>query len=106
MFYPGETDYHIFTLPFPSTDIASVLVSYKQRGRLILEKEAGGMEPVEDEVCRVYVSLSQEETLKFSDSDDISIQVNIMGAEGGRVTSVPIVVKCGEQFHRQVIDGA
>lgn len=103
MFYPGETGYHIFTLPFPAADVASVLVSYKQRDRLIIEKAAGNKEAVAAEVCRVSLTLTQAETLKFTDKDDISIQLNVMGTQGGRATSVPIVMRCGEQFHRQVI---
>ena len=104
MFYPGETDYHTFTLPFPASDIGSVLVTYKQKGKVIIEKNTEGTpEAVEDEMCRVSLSLSQAETLKFNNEDDIAIQLNVYGAEGGRVTSNPIILRCGEQFHRQVI---
>ena len=59
MFFPGETDYHIFTLPFAAADISSVIVSYKQRDRVLLEKEATAAEQIEDFKCRVAVSLSQ-----------------------------------------------
>ena len=104
MFYPGETDYQTFTLPFPASDVASVLVTYKQKGKVILEKETTGYpEAVDVEECRVSLSLNQEETLKFNNHDDIAIQLNVYGTEGGRVTSNPIILRCGEQFHRQVI---
>lgn len=58
---------------------------------------------VEDFVTRMYVELSQADTLKFVDDEDIMIQVNVAGADGGRVTSAPIIVRCGQQYHRQVI---
>ena len=104
MFYPGETDYHIFTLPFPASDIGSVLVTYKQKGKVILEKNTQGEpEAIEAQKCRVSLSLSQSDTLKFNNDDDIAIQLNVSGTEGGRVTSTPIILRCGEQFHRQVI---
>lgn len=103
MFYPGETDYHIFTLPFSASDISSVLVSYRQKGRVVLEKQAGDYEAVSDSECRVAVSLSQTETMKFVDDEDITIQLNVIGSDGGRSTSIPISVRCGMQYHRQVI---
>lgn len=62
MFYPGETDYHTFTLPFPAGDIGSTLISYKQKGRVVIEKAGGTPEAVEDEVCRVSLSLTQQDT--------------------------------------------
>ena len=36
MFYPGETDIQQFTIPFPASDVGSVLISYKQRGRVLM----------------------------------------------------------------------
>lgn len=103
MFYPGETDRHTFDLPFAASDISSVLVSYKQKGRVLVEKSTTEAEAIETMVARVYVDLSQADTLKFEDNEDISIQVNVTGSNGGRLTSTPIVVRCGQQYHRQVI---
>ena len=69
----------------------------------MIEKEAGDFEAVEDFVCRVSLSLTQEETMRFLDNEDILIQLNVIGTSGARVTSDPIVLKCGPQYHRVVI---
>lgn len=103
MFYPGETDRHVFYIPFLASSISSVLVSYKQHNRVIIEKQAGDKEAISDTECKVAVDLTQTDTLKFTDDDDIMIQLNVIGTSGGRLTSDPLVVRCGEQYHRQVI---
>lgn len=103
MFYPGETDLHVFTLPFSSDDVGSVLVSYKQKGRVVLEKTAGNKETLTTASCRVSVELTQSETMRFVDNEAIYIQLNVSGSDGGRITSNPLEVRCGEQYHRSVI---
>ena len=103
MFYPGATEIHRFKIPMPATDIGSVLVSYRQRGTLVIEKESERIEAVDNESCRAYIEMTEEETLKFEDWVDISAQVNVKSAEGGRIASKPLTVKCGPQFHRAVM---
>lgn len=102
-FYPGQTDYQVITLPFASDDVGTVLVSYKQGGRVVLEKEASNKEAIDEESCSVSLLFTQAESLKFIDGEDILVQVNVTGASGGRVTSVPIVLPCGDQYHRRVM---
>ena len=47
MFYPGETITHSFTVPFVPEDIVKVIVTYKQKGRVVVVKEkTGGFDPV------------------------------------------------------------
>ena len=36
MFHPGETDVHVFILPFPADDVGGAVISYKQNDRVIL----------------------------------------------------------------------
>lgn len=103
MFYPGETEYETFTLPFAASEIRSVLVSYKQGDRVILEKNTTGKEAIDEFVCRVSLSLTQLDTMKFRDDEDISIQLNVMTTSGTRVVSTPITMSCGPQYHRVVI---
>ena len=102
-FYPGQTDYQTFAIPFASDAISSVLVSYKQSGRVVLEKETTGKEAIDSSSCRVSLSLTQAESLRFSDGEDILVQLNIIGGSGERLTSKPIILSCGEQYHRQII---
>lgn len=102
-FYPGQTDYQVFTLPFAADDVTSVLVSYKQGGRVVLEKEASSKEAIDEETCSVSLTFTQAESLKFIDGEDILVQLNVIGASGARVTSNPIVLSCGDQYHRQII---
>ena len=64
MFYPGETDTHIFTLPFAAEELERAVVSYKQRGKLVLELESDQFESTGDEECTTSVTLTQEDSLK------------------------------------------
>ena len=103
MFYPGETDIQQFTIPFPASDVGSVLISYKQRGRVLLEKTVTETEAVDDFACKVTLALTQAETLAFANYEDITIQLNVKSTGGERISSTPIVMRCGEQYHRSVI---
>ena len=56
MLFPGETKYHTFTLPYAADNVDTVIVSYKQRDRILIEKEAGDKEAIDESTCRVSVS--------------------------------------------------
>lgn len=80
-----------------------MLVSYRQRNKLVLEKAVEKIEEIDAESCYAYVEMTEEEGLKFDDLIDITAQVNIKCTQGGRKTSKPLVVRCGPQYHRAVM---
>ena len=103
MFYPGETEKHTFVLPFAAEDVAEAVVSYKQCGRVVLAKEVTSFDTIDTESCQFNLELEQADTLKFLDNADITVQVNVKGSSGGRLTSGPMILECGEQTHRRQI---
>lgn len=103
MFYPGETEKHTFVLPFAAEDVAQAVVSYKQCGRVVLAKEVTSFDTIDTSSCQFNVELEQAETLRFLDNEDITVQVNVKGSSGGRLTSAPMFMHCGEQTHRRQI---
>ena len=103
MFYPGETERHIFVLPFSALEVSEAVASYKQRGKVVLTIEATTFTVINESSCKFEIELTQEDTLKFQDNEEIYVQVNVKGESGGRLTSAPMVLKCGEQSHRRQI---
>lgn len=80
-------------------------ISYKQRGKVVLEKETASVEADSDDplCCVATIDLNQSDTLRFVDHEDIWIQANVILTDNTRRTSHPLVTKCGEQFYRQVM---
>ena len=114
MFYPGEIVVQTFTVPFYINDIQSAVVSYKQNGNIILEKEATSEaimeesddpneEPFETGESLLTVELSEKDTLLFKDNTEFTMQVNIFSL-GARQTSNPIKDRCGEQYLRDLYE--
>ena len=101
--YPGATITHTFDLPYAAEDCSMARVSYKQGGKTLLKKETSAFTGITSGTCRLYVELSQSETLKFDDLKEIKIQINLMTEDGKRHTSKPISIPAGEQFDRSVI---
>lgn len=113
MFHPGDTVRMNFIVPFSRQDIGSAIVSYKQRGHIVLEKTATSEaiydetepneEPVDSGTSQLTVDLSERETLLFADKTSFSIQINIFSDVSGRVASEPIYVEVGEQYYRKTM---
>lgn len=110
MFSPGETVIHNFVVPFLPTEISLVIVSYKQRGNIVLEKEVASEDIISqntgsspfDHTTIVEVELDQEDTLLFEDNVPFTIQVNVM-AQSTRHASKELKGESGIQYHREVI---
>lgn len=105
MFNPGETIIHQFVIPFLSTELSKVIVSYKQGDDIVLEKTVtSGFTPIEEYTKTQFaVTLSQEESLMFSDLNSYTIQLNVLTIFGTRAASKEIRGTSGVQHHREVI---
>lgn len=102
--YPASTPTHTFTIPFASSNIEKVLVSYKQRGSVVLAKEVTTFTNTENEnECVLAIELTQEETLQFVNNTDINVQLNVFTTDDKRLTSDPIQIAAGDQYERRVI---
>lgn len=113
MFHPGETVSHVFNIPFLTTDVAKVLITYKQKDHIILVKTitSSNLTPVLDELnvpvgSQLTVTLTQEESLKFMEKSVFSVQLNVITTGGARSASNEIEDKTGPQYYKEVISNA
>ena len=109
MFHPGETIAHTFTLPYEKGTIDKVIISYRQKDQLILEKiitSDVSMQETDDNQTIVSSVLSESESLLFHDLTTFAIQINVFFGDGeiasGRVTSDEIGDMTGIQHIREL----
>lgn len=105
MFYPGETVIYSYVLPFAVADLHTVILSYKQKNHVILEKEITSGFQEEEGFAVVDHDLSQAEALMFEDDVPFTVQVNVYTNGGSRHVSSEIKETTGVQYHREVITG-
>lgn len=75
MIRKGTTPIHIFKLPFPTNEVGAAKATYKQGGKIILEKKLE--EAVADGNSLAW-KLTQEETFEFSDTKPVEIQLRVV----------------------------
>lgn len=73
-FSRGTTPEQIFTLPFEKELVTDLRITYVQSNKKIITKN---MADVEIDGNDVKFTLSQEETFKFSEGENISVQLKI-----------------------------
>jgi hypothetical protein len=95
----GTTPTHIFELPADvACTVSKVRVIYKQNEKIVLRKET---EKLEGESA--VFKLTQEETLKFSYSDPVKIQVRVLTLGGDALASGIIIVSPYECLENEVL---
>lgn len=97
----GTTPTHVFTLPdeFADTAFETVFVTYSQNGSAVLEKTASDLTREEN---RLTLSLSQEDTLRFSEGA-VKIQLRVKTAAGQALASSIISITASELLKDGVI---
>lgn len=106
MFHPGETVSHTFTIPFQASEVAKVIVTYKQNDRIVLAKTiTSGITDSTDSASIVSLTLTQQESLLFEEKKGFTIQLNVFTNNGRRVTSNEIRGENGAQHYKEVIAG-
>lgn len=95
----GTTPTHTFDTDVDLTGAVVLYLTYKQNGRIKVEKS---LSDVTVEPDKVTVTLTQKETLSFDDEGDVRIQIRAKFADGKAVasnvirTSAQIILKEGE----------
>ena len=87
MIAKGCTIKNTFSIPYAKEEVKAMFITYSQKGAVILEKEVSQCE-FGDGV--VSVTLSQEDTLKFSDCTSVQIQIRAR-LENGIATKSNII---------------
>ena len=79
MIAKGCTNVNTFSFPYAAGDIAALYITYKQKGKTVLEKT---LNDCTFEAGYVSVNLSQEDTLKLTDDAIIKIQIRVRFKDG------------------------
>lgn len=108
MFHPGETSTQLFELPFKKSDIKKVIVSYRQKGQIVLERTVtspGNIVASADDTTLLSVTLTEAESLLFKDFTDVAIQLNVIfnGNSSNRAVSSEVYTSTGIQHIRDTL---
>ena len=98
----ATTPTHRFELPFSySKYVSKVLISYGQGDEIVLEKTESDVVVKDDRL--MCVTLTQEETNKFSDTLPVKMQVRVLTLGGNVVASRQILRIVGEVLNDEVL---
>lgn len=98
---PGETPKHTLNIKnFNMTLIDKVRVTYDQFGKVILQKEKPD---VHIENGKLWVKLTQEESLRFKDGQPFKIQWSITTTGGECFRTPPFTVPCEETIDKEAL---
>lgn len=77
--YRATTPTHIFTLPFETSLLKTVQITYQQFGKNILQKTEVDCTMTKN---AIKLELTQEETLLFAPTAEVHIQLRVMTNDG------------------------
>lgn len=88
---PGATPTHTFTVPVDTNIIKALRITYSQGNSVVLQKTHEQCKMMDGEIiCK----LSQEDTLAFSDSGTVRVQLKIKTDSGdvliSKIKSMPV----------------
>ena len=108
MFIPGETIVHKFYIPFVRNDIKRIIVSYREKNHIILEKYVYDNQVTNESQgasASFVVTLSQQESLLFSDDYSFKVQLNVFLKDNTtRCASLEMDGATGLQHIREVVN--
>lgn len=81
----GTTPTHIFNIPFDTSLVDEIKITYAQEDEIILIK---GTTDCTLENSTISVTLSQEDTFKFDHTKAVQIQVRILTVNGEAFASI------------------
>ena len=100
MISTGCTVENSFKFPYEKSDVAALLVTYKCEDKIVVEKELSDCIIKEG---RVYVKLSQEDTLAFPDNTLVKVQIRGRLKSGAVIKCKVINAYSDEVLNRKVI---
>lgn len=81
----GTTPTLIFELPFETSEVQEMWVSFRQGSKLVIDKALADVTLLED--TKVSVHLTQEETLELCRKDSCTIQMRVLTKDGEALAS-------------------
>lgn len=97
----GSTPKHEFTIPFDISLVKEFKVTYKQNGKIILEKYLKDFKVNGDTLS---VTLAQEETFLFADSVNVELQARVLTMGGDAVSSDIRIITAEKCLDREVLE--
>jgi hypothetical protein len=96
----GSTPKHEFTLPYDISLVKEFKVTYKQNGKIILEKYLNDFE-VDDKT--LSVTLTQEETFLFDENVNVELQGRVLTMGGEAIPSDIRIMTAEKCLDREVL---
>lgn len=82
----GTTPTHVFNIPIDTGTLKEVRITYKQLGRIVLEKTEAD---VTMEESTIQFTMTQLESLKFKPNNTVQVQIKVL-TNTGTVLASPI----------------
>ena len=98
---PGTTPMHTFSISIDSELLKKVRVIYTQRRSSVVRKEGSEVEIGEG---MITVKLTQEETLRFREEDEVEIVLRALTKGGDALISGPWTAKVDRCYDRVVLE--
>ena len=96
----GTTPTHQFVVPFDTSVLSEVLITYAQDNKLVLTKNIKDC-TIEQDV--ISVTLTQEETLRFDSDHHVKIQLRALTTGGDALASQIITRSVGDVLNDEVL---
>lgn len=96
----GTTPTHVFTLPFDVSVIKTAKVIYSQRGEVVLTKCGDDLRMEGNEI---RLTLSQENTLSFTCTDNVSIQLRVLTTANDALASDIMIISVARCLEDEVL---
>lgn len=95
------TPQHIFTFPQDPRGYAAIRITYKQCGKIILQKTEEDM--IFSDYNTGYYILTQEETMEFKPAYDVQIQAHVKTLGGSVFASEIMFVSVSDVLDNEVM---
>lgn len=97
----GTTPTHTFNIPFDTSLVDEVKITYAQRDEIVLSKSTEDCVLENDTIA---VTLSQEDTFKFDCTECVQIQLRILTVNGEALASVVTTVGVSKCLDNEVLE--
>lgn len=97
----GTTPTHTFRLSIDTSTITEVRITYAQLGKMVIEKTEKGVKMGEKSIS---LTLTQEESLKFSAGIDVEVQLKVLTNVGTVLASPVISLNVDKILNTEVLE--
>lgn len=96
----GSTPTHKFSTPYEKSSVDSVIITYSQNGKIVLEKHTQDI-VIADLV--MTTELSQEDTLLFDEKGDVKMQIKVKLTNGKVIPSNDMYASVKDVLNKEVM---